>query len=299
MRQRQSGQGLAADQLGRGEVGGEVGGDSAGEQGVQQRGADRGAELLTDGDGRGRDPRRPAGPRAGRARPWRTRYAGPAGASQPFAPAAASIPGATSGRGPTLGISTTVDRLEATAEPTLIGRNATPATRGEYPFMDHGWRPGVIEALDVVAEIALFQRQHERAVRLSAAAHKQRSLLGLVAFPPDQKRTERNLALAGTALGDENLKKAFDEGTRLSVEDAVAYAQGGRGEHPSATHGWASLSSVERQVVELASQGLSNPDIARELFMSRNAVKAHLSHAYAKLGVANRTELARLACQSA
>jgi DNA-binding NarL/FixJ family response regulator len=48
-------------------------------------------------------------------------------------------------------------------------------------------------------------------------------------------------------------------------------------------------------VVELASQGLSNPDIARELFISRNTVKVYLSRAYAKLGVANRTELARLA----
>jgi predicted ATPase/DNA-binding CsgD family transcriptional regulator len=162
-------------------------------------------------------------------------------------------------------------------------------------FMDHGWRLGVIDALDVVAEIALFQRQHERAVRLSAAADQQRSVLGLVAFPPARKRTERNLALARTALGDENLQNAFGEGTRLSLELAVAYAQRGRGEHSSATHGWASLSPAERQVVELASHGLNNPNIASELLMSRNAVKAHLSHAYAKLGVANRTELARLA----
>jgi DNA-binding NarL/FixJ family response regulator len=50
-------------------------------------------------------------------------------------------------------------------------------------------------------------------------------------------------------------------------------------------------------VVELASRGHSNPDIARNLFMSRNTVKAHLSHAYAKLGVANRTELAELAAR--
>jgi len=42
-------------------------------------------------------------------------------------------------------------------------------------------------------------------------------------------------------------------------------------------------------VVELASQGLSNPDIGRELFISRNTVKVYLSHAYTKLGVANRT----------
>ena len=46
-------------------------------------------------------------------------------------------------------------------------------------------------------------------------------------------------------------------------------------------------------MVELASQGLSNPGIAGELFISRNTVKAYLSRAYAKLGVANRTELAR------
>src|SRR6266576_5194373 len=32
--------------------------------------------------------------------------------------------------------------------------------------MDNGWRPAVIDALDILAEIALFQGQHERAVRL-------------------------------------------------------------------------------------------------------------------------------------
>jgi DNA-binding CsgD family transcriptional regulator len=164
-------------------------------------------------------------------------------------------------------------------------------------LMDHGWRLAVIDALDILAEVALFRRQHERAVRLSAAAHRQRSILGLVAFPPARKRTERHLAAACTALGDEKLKKASEEGAQLSLQEAVAYAQRGRGKRASAMHGWASLSPAERQVVELASHGLDNPNIARKLFMSRNAVKAHLSHAYAKLGVANRTELARLAAR--
>jgi DNA-binding CsgD family transcriptional regulator len=141
----------------------------------------------------------------------------------------------------------------------------------------------------------VFQGQHERAARLIAAAEQQRRTLGLVAFPTAQKRTARMLAATATALGEENLDLAQREGARLSLEEAVAYAQRGRGEHTGATHGWASLSPVERQVVDLASRGLSNPDIARELFMSRNTVKVHLSHAYAKLGVANRTELARLA----
>jgi predicted ATPase/DNA-binding CsgD family transcriptional regulator len=162
-------------------------------------------------------------------------------------------------------------------------------------LMDNGWRPGVIDALDVVAEVAVFTGQDERAVRLIAAAQQERTTLGLVAFPMLRERTERNLASAGAALGDESLERALQDGARLSVQEAVAYAQRGRGQHADATHGWASLSPVERQVVELASQGLSNPDIGRQLFISRNTVKAYLSHAYAKLGVANRTELARLA----
>ena len=156
------------------------------------------------------------------------------------------------------------------------------------------WPLEVIDALDVLAEVALFRGQYERAVRLTAAAQNGRGTLGLVPFATTQERNERNLAFAGSALGDENLARARHEGARLSLEEAVSYAQRGRGTRTSATHGWASLSRVERQVVELASQGLSNPDIARALFMSRNTVKVHLSHAYEKLGVGNRTELARL-----
>ena len=47
--------------------------------------------------------------------------------------------------------------------------------------------------------------------------------------------------------------------------------------------------------IALAAQGLSNPDIAARLYISRGTVKTHLAHVYAKLGVVNRTDLARLA----
>jgi predicted ATPase/DNA-binding NarL/FixJ family response regulator len=164
-------------------------------------------------------------------------------------------------------------------------------------LMDNGWRPWVIDALDVVAEVAVLTGQYERAVRLIAAAQKERTAVGLVAFPMLRERTKRNLASAGTALSDASLERALEGGARLSLQEAVAYAQRGRGERAGATHGWVSLSPVERQVVELASRGLSNPDIARELFISRNTVKVYLSRIYAKLGVANRTELARLAAR--
>lgn len=161
-------------------------------------------------------------------------------------------------------------------------------------FMDHGWRPAVTDALDVLAEIAVFQGEHQRAVRLAAAAQTQRSALGLVAFPFTRDRAERQLSAASSALGGESYAQAFADGARLTLRQAVAYAQRGRGRHASATHGWASLTPAERQVADLASQGLSNPDIARELFISRNTVKMYLSRVYAKLGVTNRNALARL-----
>jgi DNA-binding CsgD family transcriptional regulator len=164
-------------------------------------------------------------------------------------------------------------------------------------LIDHGWRPAAIDVLDVLAEIAFFRGQDERSARLAAAAAAQRATLGLVLFPVAREKAERQLASAKTALGDERFAAAVHGGARLSLREAVAYAQRGRGRRTSATHGWASLTPVERQLVERASQGMSNPDIARELFISRNTVKVYLSRAYAKLGVANRTELARLAIQ--
>jgi DNA-binding NarL/FixJ family response regulator len=42
----------------------------------------------------------------------------------------------------------------------------------------------------------------------------------------------------------------------------------------------------------LVSGGLSNRDIARELFIAEATVKVHLSHAYEKLGVSSRTAAA-------
>jgi len=53
------------------------------------------------------------------------------------------------------------------------------------------------------------------------------------------------------------------------------------------------LTPSERQVTDLVVAGRSNKEIAAALFVSVYTVEAHLSHAYAKLGVRSRTQLAR------
>ena len=49
---------------------------------------------------------------------------------------------------------------------------------------------------------------------------------------------------------------AWAEGAALSTEEAIAYAQRGRGERKRPTSGWASLTPTERDVVRLVSEGL-------------------------------------------
>lgn len=50
------------------------------------------------------------------------------------------------------------------------------------------------------------------------------------------------------------------------------------------------LSERESEILRLAARGMSNKDIAAELFLSVRTVKAHLSNIFNKIGVASRTE---------
>jgi DNA-binding NarL/FixJ family response regulator len=49
------------------------------------------------------------------------------------------------------------------------------------------------------------------------------------------------------------------------------------------------LSSRETQVLEYASRGWTNAEIARQLDVTVHAIKFHLAATYRKLGVPNRT----------
>ena len=51
------------------------------------------------------------------------------------------------------------------------------------------------------------------------------------------------------------------------------------------------LTASELRVCQLAANGLSNPEIAQQLYLTRKTVETHLGHAYRKLGISSRNRL--------
>jgi DNA-binding CsgD family transcriptional regulator len=99
------------------------------------------------------------------------------------------------------------------------------------------------------------------------------------------------------ALGESDFQSAWEAGAALSTEEAVTYAQRGRGERKRPSSGWASLTPTELDVVRLVTDGLGNKDIAGRLFISHRTVQTHLTHVYTKLGMTSRVQLAQEAAR--
>ena len=76
------------------------------------------------------------------------------------------------------------------------------------------------------------------------------------------------------------------------LDEIVEYVSRMRGRRRRALTGWASLTPTERRAVSLVVEGLTNPQIAKRMFIARGTVKIHLSHVFGKLNVSTRTQLA-------
>jgi DNA-binding CsgD family transcriptional regulator len=69
--------------------------------------------------------------------------------------------------------------------------------------------------------------------------------------------------------------------------------RGPRAKHRQARSGWDSLTPAEIKIAALVEAGLSNPEIAAKLFLSRRTVATHVSHILKKLDVHSRIDIAR------
>jgi DNA-binding CsgD family transcriptional regulator len=179
----------------------------------------------------------------------------------------------------------------AQAEPDRAAHDAFEALAIAARTGGHLCLPDTLECL------ARLGGDHRSVARLCGAARAIRQRAGQIRFPMYSDGYHVAVTTARDALGQQQFEAAWAEGAALSTEEAIAYAQRGRGERKRPTTGWESLTPTERDVVRLVREGLGNKDIATRLFISARTVQTHLTHVYAKLGLESRVQLAQEAAR--
>jgi two-component system response regulator DesR len=156
---------------------------------------------------------------------------------------------------------------------------------------------------------------------IKACREKSVELLLLVARRPDTRSLKSVGELAEACettkviliceqSGDGNVRKALDAGVKglvvLSEVDAalpavIEVVRAGQTSVPSSRSKELQkqiLTAREKQILGLVVMGMTNAEIAAKLFLAESTVKSHLSSAFAKLGVASRSEAAAVILDS-
>jgi len=173
---------------------------------------------------------------------------------------------------------------QATAALEVVVANSPAAAAGAWLARCQGLAAEPVKAVKYLREaLRLYDLSEERFERARTGL-----LLG-EALRRAKRRTDAREVLR-TAL------------TSLDALGARAWAERARrelralGEAPATAepNGLAGLTPQELQIAKLVSGGASNREIAAQLFLSPRTVEYHLYKVFPKLGVASRTELARL-----
>ena len=109
--------------------------------------------------------------------------------------------------------------------------------------------------LECLAALAGKVGSHREAARLFGAARAIRQRMGAVRFKVWDAGYEASVAALRNALGDNDFDSAWAEGAALSTEEAIAYAQRGRGQRKRPASGWASLTPTERESCDWSAKG--------------------------------------------
>jgi predicted ATPase/class 3 adenylate cyclase/DNA-binding CsgD family transcriptional regulator len=169
-------------------------------------------------------------------------------------------------------------------------RDAHDALARAAEFRAHLFVPDLLE---ILARLAGGAGSHADAARLLGAAAAIRQRTGIVRFKVYDAEYRGVVEATREALTDDEFGAAWAAGVALSTDEAIAYARRGRGERRRPPTGWDSLTPTEHDVVRLVREGLGNKEIGGRLFISPRTVQTHLTHVYAKLGIASRMQLAQ------
>jgi DNA-binding CsgD family transcriptional regulator len=143
---------------------------------------------------------------------------------------------------------------------------------------------------DATALLASAERYCEagwpllRAKALEAAAGE---------FVRASDRDRARAAFTGAAEIYTSLGAVMDAARLQARFRAYGIRRGPRAKHRQARSGWDSLTPTEIKIAALVETGMSNPEIAAKLLLSRRTVATHVSHILKKLDVNSRIDIAR------
>ena len=166
-----------------------------------------------------------------------------------------------------------------------------------------GDRVNIAFFLKGLAAVAGARGQDERSARLFSAAEGVIEVLGVRStyyYHPDSSLYERTVVAARVRLGEPAFEEARTEGRAMDFERAVKYALSEDEQAPPAAsvpEYPAGLTAREAEVLGLVAKGMTNAQVAQELFLSPRTVNGHLTSIYHKLGVSSRSAAVRFAVE--
>jgi DNA-binding CsgD family transcriptional regulator len=174
---------------------------------------------------------------------------------------------------------------------TLAGRAAALAAESEIPHRQANalYCRGLVDH-DASRLLTAADRYDDagrpllRAKALEAAAGQ---------FVEAGDRGQARAAFTGAVEVYTSLGSAADIARLQAAFRAHGIRRGPHAKHRRARSGWDSLTATEIKIAAFVEEGLSNPEIAARLLLSRRTVATHVSHILKKLDVHSRTDIAR------
>ena len=171
-------------------------------------------------------------------------------------------------------------------------------TEGFPVSIDVGDRWVVQIGLAGFAGLAAKTGRPRLALRLAGAADAYRDVNEFSMPEPISEIVERWLAPVRARTGPTAAARLLAEGRRLSPEEAVGLILTNEPDDAQLPGMAPALTRRETEVAALVARGLTNRDIAAQLFLSVRTVEVHVDHILTKLGFHTRTQLAAWACEA-